>query len=201
MSVRIACVVEGHGEVQAVPTLIRRIAESFDPSMSVQIPHPIRIPRDRLIKSQELERAVDLAARTIRGSGAILILLDSDDAPPCQLGPELLGRARIARGDTPIGVVLAKREFEAWFLASAESLRGVQGLPLDLEPPPDPEAIRGAKEWLSDRMQEGNPYSPTLDQQVLTDHLDIDLARRAGSFDKCYRDVIRLLTELQNRAT
>ena len=43
-------------------------------------------------------------------------------------------------------VFLAKKEFEAWFLAAAESLRGQQGLPLDLTSPHYPENIRGAKE-------------------------------------------------------
>ena len=29
---RIACIVEGHGEVEAVPILIRRIAATIDPA-------------------------------------------------------------------------------------------------------------------------------------------------------------------------
>ena len=95
----------------------------------------------------------------------------------------------------PIAVVLAKFEFEAWFLAAAESLRGINGLPEDLEPPADPESIRGAKGWLSRHMTEGR-YSETADQLALTAAFDLNLARRADSFDKCYREITDLLTIL-----
>jgi len=118
-------------------------------------------------------------------------LADCEDHAPCKLGPTLLARAKAARGDIPVGVVLAYREFETWFLAAAESLRGRRGLPADLEPPDNPEAIRGAKEWLGKHMP--RKYSETLDQPALTDKFDLGAARRIDSFDKCYREVMRLL--------
>ena len=62
---------------------------------------------------------------------------------------------------------------------------------------PDPERIRGAKEWLSDRMPRGRPYNPTIDQPALTSVFDMQAARRADSFDKCYREIVRLLTVLK----
>ena len=67
-----------------------------------------------------------------------MILADSDDDPPCLLGPELLKKAMQIRPDVPIGVALAQREFESWFLAAAQSLQGKRSLPKDLEPPPEP---------------------------------------------------------------
>lgn len=88
------------------------------------------------------------------------------------------------------GVVLAVREYEAWLVAAASSLRGRSGLPDDLEPPPDPEAIGSPKAWLDRRMR---GYSETTDQPALTAHLDLDLARAAPSFDKLVREVTRLL--------
>lgn len=60
----------------------------------------------------------------------------------------------------------------------------------------DREAVRGAKEWLSQRMESGRTYSETLDQPALAACFDFDMARRADSFDKCYRDIVRLLTSL-----
>jgi hypothetical protein len=99
----------------------------------------------------------------------------------------------------PIAVVLAKREYEAWFLAAAESLRGKRGLPDDLQPPDDPEAIQGAKEWLRARMPTDRKYGAVLDQPALTALFDMDAARRLGSFDKCYREIVRLLGELYER--
>ncbi len=69
-------------------------------------------------KANEVERAVEFAARRMEPPRAILILIDADDDCPAQVGPELLHRATVARSDVPLGVVLAKREFEAWFLAA-----------------------------------------------------------------------------------
>ena len=197
MIVQIGCIVEGHGEVAAVPILIRRIAGSLYPELEIDIPHPIRVSRDKVIKPGELERAVKLAAQNIRGQGAIFILIDSDDDCPARTGPALLRRASEVRSDLPIAVVLAKHEFEAWFLAAAESLQGQRGLRNDLLPPINPEGIRGAKGWLRQRLESGETYRETLDQPALTARFDLDQARQADSFDKCYRDIVRLLDELR----
>ena len=196
MTVRIGCIVEGEGDEKAVPILIRRIAENLYPELQLVMPAPIRVYRNKVVKEGELERAVELTARNIRGQGAIFIILDSDDDCPAQLGPELLRRALEVRGNLPIAVVLAKHEFEAWFLAAAESLQGQRGLRNDLQSPNNPEAIRGAKEWLRQRM-EGRKYRETVDQPGLTARFDLAQARHANSFDKCYRDIIRLLNELR----
>jgi hypothetical protein len=198
MAVRIGCIVEGHGECESVPILIRRIARQLDAGLDVQIPHPVRVTKSKLLKPGELERAVDLAAISVEGNGGVLVILDSDDDCPAELAPELLARAQSARSDLPSAVVLPNKEFESWFLAAAQSLRGHGGFPEDLESPPQPEAIRGAKEWLSIRVR-GGAYSPTVDQASLTAHFNFDLARRAPSFDKCYREVIRLLETLRAR--
>ena len=87
----------------------------------------------------------------------------------------------------PIGVVACEREFEAWFLAAATSLRGARGLPLDLEPPAEPEKIRNAKRWLDERMPTG--YSETADQPAFTAQFSLEEARRASSFDKLWREL------------
>ena len=197
MIVQIGCIVEGHGEVAAAPILIRRIAENLYPELVVRMPPPIRVSRDKVVKEGELERQVGLAARKIGGRGAIFILLDSDDDCPAQLGPELRLRALQVHDNLPISVVLAKHEFEAWFLAAAESLRGHGGLRDNLQVPNNPEAIRGAKEWLSKRMEDAGTYHPTVDQPALTACFDLNQARRADSFDKCYRDIVNLLDELR----
>ena len=195
----LTCIVEGHGELEAVPVLVRRIAGELHPGHPVRIAHPFRVPRTRLIKPGELERSVELAARRIGREGGILIVLESDDECPAVLGPELLQRASAVRPDLPMILVLAKREFEAWFLAGAESLRGSRGLASDLDPPAEPEIIRGAKEWLTARMTGSRHYVETLDQPALAAIFDLAAARRADSFDKLYRDVSRLLRLLTQR--
>jgi hypothetical protein len=194
---KIAAVVEGHGECEAVPILIRRIAQRLDAGLSPVVNPVIRVPASRLVKQGEIERTIELAARKSAGKSGILVLLDCDDGCPADDGPALLRRATQVRPDLPIGVVFAKREYEAWFLAAAPSLRGARGLASDLVAPEKPEEIRAAKEWLSERMS-GRSYSESSDQPALTAPFDMAAAARsADSFDKCYREVQRLLTVLR----
>jgi hypothetical protein len=198
--VRIAAIVEGHGECEAVPILIRRIAQTIDPGFVPKVIAPLRVPASRLMKQGEMERSVNLATRKLQGQGGILVVLDCDwdDGCPAMDGPALLKRAMDVRGDLPIAVIFAKREFEAWFLAAAESLGGKHGLPNDLRSPAEPEEIRSAKEWLSDRMSPGRSYAETTDQPAFTAIFDLNLARRADSFDKCYRAVESMLRQLHH---
>jgi hypothetical protein len=149
-----------------------------------------------LVKPGELERAVELAARRVAGGGGVLVVLDSDDDCPAQVGPALLARAASVRLGLPVAVVLAKSEFESWFVAAAESLAGSAGLPADLQAPAVPESIRGAKEWLTERMHGSRSYSPTLDQPVLAREFDLTMALRADSFQKFHRETSRLLAEV-----
>ena len=198
MTVKIGCIVEGESEVETVPLLIRRIAANLYPELPIVVLPPIRRPRNQVVKENELEKAVEFVARQIGGQGAIFIIFDGDDDCPAELGPALLRRASQARSDLPIAVVLAKHEFEAWFLAAAESLRGRRGLRNNLNSPDNPEAIRDAKGWLSQGMRNSRKYRETRDQPALAALFDIEQARQADSFDKCYRDIVRLLSELRD---
>jgi hypothetical protein len=192
----IVSIVEGHGEVEALPVLVRRILLEQDPPGFADILRPRRIAKGSLLRQGELERYVEIAADQIAFHGAILVVIDSDcELLPCVIGPELLARAKLARPDKPIGIVLAHCEWENWYLAAAESLAGRRELRADIASPEHPESIRGAKEWLSKRMQPGRAYSPTADQAALAASLDLNAARRAPSFDKFYREVVRLFRD------
>lgn len=193
MPITIAAIVEGHGEVKALPVLLRRVAREVAPRLRLDVPHPLRVSRDKLIRREgELERAVELAGRIVQHRGGILVLLDADDDCPATLGPALLERARRVRGDIPVAVVLAKREFEAWFLASADSLRQQGLIKRNAEVPPDPESVRGAKEWLEQNLVQER-YSETVDQLELTRKFNVQTARKCGSFEKFWREMERLL--------
>lgn len=191
--VTVASIVEGKGEVEAVPILLRRIAAQVSPNFAVQALPPIRVQRTRILTDDQLERTVELAARKSGEQGRILILLDADDDCPKELAAEMLARAEAARQDRIIRVVLAKREYEAWFLAAVHSISGRLGIDETIAPPRQPESISGAKEWLSGRMPKGRAYSPTSDQPALTAVFDMDAARSASSFDKLWRDAMALL--------
>lgn len=198
--VRIAAIVEGHGECEAVPILVRRIASEIDPGFVPCVLHLLRVPASRLVKAGELERSVELAARKLQGPGGTIIMVDCDWPGGCpkREAPPLLDRATKVRPAMPVCVILANPEYEAWFVAAAESLQGERGLSERLASPPDPESIRDAKGWLSQWMKGAAGYSETRDQPALTSIFDMSMARqRADSFDKCYRDIRRMLEKLR----
>lgn len=140
-----------------------------------------------------------MIATVVEGQGevaAVLVLLDADDDCPARLGPQLLTRVKDARPDRSGSVVLANREFEAWFLAAAPLLRGLRGLAGDLALPADAERPRDCKGWLSARRTDGRAYKPATDQAALAAAFDMQMARQhSPSFDKLWRDVERLLGE------
>jgi Domain of unknown function (DUF4276) len=177
-----------------VPVLLRRMGEILRPDVELNILRPFRIGRNRLLKPHEVERAVEFAARKMEPPRAILILIDADDDCPAEVGPRLVNRAKGARADVPFGVVLAKREFESWFLAALESLSGRRGLSPGLVEVPNAETVRDAKGVLTRSMQGTRAYSPVVDQAALAAVFDLESARRrSDSFDKLWREVDRLL--------
>lgn len=155
------------------------------PGCAVQFHRPIRVKRQQVLKAGELERAVELAARQAGTGGCILILLDAESDCPGQLAPDLLRRASGARGDRAIRVVLAKTEYEAWFLAAADSIAGERGIDAATTPPADPESVAGAKEWLRARMPPGRCYRETLDQPAFTTIFDLDSRGRRRRSTSC----------------
>ena len=196
----IIAIVEGDGEVQAVPILLRRIAEVATPGIFPEVPKPIRVRRDSILKPGEIERYVELAADRAGPDGRILILLDADDDCPRDLAPELLRRAA-ARSDRQIRVVMARMEYEAWFFAAADSLAGSRGFGDGITAPGDPESIRNAKGWLTERLPPGRNYKELRDQPALTARFDPGQARRsAPSFDKLWRDVSSLLAPTRGQS-
>lgn len=117
---RIAPIVEGHGEDNAVRILLQRIWTELLGGDWVEVIRPIRGKRMKLVQSRELARAIDLAMlklRSIESSDPtmILVLLDADETAPCQLGPDLIELARTHRGDADISCVVANVEYETWF--------------------------------------------------------------------------------------
>jgi hypothetical protein len=176
-------IVEGQGEVDAVPLLLRRLVNEAQTS-GVEVGRPHRRRRTQLVKKDSLQSAVAFAA--LRDDcAAILVLFDADDDCPRELAPTLEQWAEEAARGKPCAVVMANREYEAWFLASIEALRGTAAILPDAISHPDPEAPRDAKGELERRMPHAASYSPTVDQVRLTAHLDLEIAyRRCRSFRK-----------------
>ena len=169
--ISIASIVEGDGEVAALPILLRRLAAELEPFVVVNALPPIRVRRDRFLnKDEELRRQLLLAASKCGDDGWILIVLDADDDCPRQKGADIYGRAREYVPHRRLSVVLANREFEAWFIAAARALDGVRGFALT--PGELVDALpRNAKGWIRERMH-GKSYSEMIDQPAFAARID-----------------------------
>ncbi len=179
-------VVEGYGEVEAVPILLRRLRD-MSQAFDIEVGKAIRQKRSELVQQDLLRRAVRLALLQ-SGCGAVLILFDADDACPAHLAPVIQGWAQAEAGSIPVAVVIACWEYEAWFLASIESLRGFRGIVPGAISHPDPEFPRDAKGQLEERMQGGQSYSETTDQPAMTARFDM-----AAAYGRCrsFRRMVR----------
>ena len=115
--------------------------------------------------------------------GWILVLLDSDDDCPAKQGLEVLKRAKEIVPHRRISVILANREYEAWFIAAAKSLHGQRGFMLENDAI-DPETPRDAKGWIAKRMA-GGAYREKTDQPAFSNRMDLEQAHeRSRSFRK-----------------
>ena len=180
---KIQPIVEGHGDVKAFPVLLRRLVDEAR-AWDVDIGRPIRRPRHALVEESGVRQAVQLAL-VQPGCRAVLILVDGDADCPAHLGPTVQDWATTAAAGAPCGVVLAQKEYEAWFLASVESLRGYRSIRIDAEPHGDPERPRGAKAQLEARMEHGASYVETADQPAFSAKFSLSAAyRRSRSFRK-----------------
>jgi hypothetical protein len=193
----VAPIVEGHGEVESVRTLLTRIWRELLHGEHLEVMQPIRQPRSKLMKEPEIHRAVKLALLKLEhrcsadDPGMVLVLVDADKDLPCVWGPQLLERARAGRKDADISCVIANIEYETWFVAAAESL----GKYLDLSPterlPDSPEEQRLGKGWIVQHYR-GTKYSETIDQPSMTAKMDLSRCRqRSPSFDKLCRELHR----------
>jgi len=189
VTVGLASIVEGHGDVAALPVLLRRLAYEQD-RYDVEFPKPVRCSKSEIVTEEGHVRA-DRLKRRVRQAlikldrmdrGAVLLLLDADDQCPKVMAPRIQQEACLVSAPVPLAVVLANREFEAWFLAALESLRGERGIPDSAVPPENPESVRDAKGAL--RLQMGGKYSERVDQPALAANLDFQQAATCRSFRK-----------------
>lgn len=181
----VASIVEGDGEVAALPVLLRRLAAWRGPTDYVEVLTPIRVYKDRFLnRPEEFSRHLKLAAAKCGDTGWILILFDADDDCPAKKGKAVLTQAQMIIPHRRIAVVLANREYEAWFIAAATSLDGCRGFQCHAQDSSiDPEGPRNAKGWVRDRMP--GSYGETTDQPAFSHRFDLAMAHeRSRSFRK-----------------
>lgn len=192
-------IVEGHGEVTAVPVLLRRLLHDYARCFEVDVGTPIRRTQAQFRRETDVRTAVRLTLSQ-PNCGAILLLFDGEDDCPAELADKVRTWARAAAGSIPCEVVIAYREYETWFLAAVESLRGQCCIADDASAPSNPEARRNAKGALEAYMPGGMSYAETIHQQKLSAIFDMSLAhQRNRSFRKLTKAVGDLLRQIGER--
>ncbi len=166
-------IVEGDGEVDAVPVLIRSILHRLLQRFDVEVRRPKNAHgRGNLTRDGGIERFVKYALKGPAASG-VLVLLDAEADVPCALACALRERIAALSPRIPTAVVCAQVQYESWFVDSIESLRGKCGIdPAAVwpnSPPPNP------KTWLERHMPSIRAYKETTDQVSLTSALDFSL--------------------------
>lgn len=196
--ISVASIVEGDGEVVALPVLLRRLGEWLTPGTVTQILPPIRVRKDRFLnRPDEFSRHLLLAGAKAGDSGWTLVVLDADDDCPATKSEEILAQARAVVPHRKVAIVLANREYEAWFLAAAASLNGRRGFLAQYEDLlVEAEIPRNAKGWMGERMAAG-AYHETTDQPAFSALIDLDSARsRSRSFRKLCSEWSKSIAEL-----
>jgi len=187
-------IVEGHGEVEALPVLLRKLLHGMS-VFDVQIGKPINAHGAGGLRSR-LERFVKYAARR-PDCDAIIVVRDSEDECPLELALDYVCRTLEAGCALPIAFAIAKRIYESWLVASIETIAGVRGMPEDACFDGDPETLSSPKAWLTSQMPPGHAYKETLDQAAMTDRLDPVVARRCRSFRRLEAALDFLLTSIR----
>lgn len=178
---------EGHGEVQAALNLVTRLWAELS------------LPSERIWKEALRGLALHTEAgfhktcallRSKSDCAGALILRDEDDGCPAKRGPQAASWLQAAALPFPAAVVLAKCEYEAWFLPCLSQLAGQPlvdpagnqrpGLQPEAHFAGDPEAVRDVKGLLSQHYGGGRSYKPTLDQLSLTRLIDLKTLRESG---------------------
>ena len=190
--INIAPVVEGHGDQESVRILLTRIWVTIAGGEYANVLKPVRFPKTKLLKPEELVRAVDIAATKLRHLSNsdpqfVLVLFDADEDVPCVLAPKLMDVMRTTRSHLDVAIVVANVEYETWFVAAAESLAAFLKPNALKEIPADPESGRFGKGWVQ---RNALRYAEVIEQPRMTALMDLTLCRsRSASFDKLCREL------------
>ena len=195
-------VVEGDGEAEALPVLIRRVLGERLHQYGLSVGHPKNAHgKDRLVR--DLEKYVQYALM-IPGSAGVLVLLDADGDCARDLAVGLAERIRALGLSKPVAIACATQEYEGWFLASLESIRGrpIKGRPGLSEAAHcdgSTETVADAKALLTRFMPSGRAYKETTDQAPLTAYLDLSLVyERSRSFRRLCHAVEELFNSVSS---
>jgi hypothetical protein len=175
---RLVLLVEGEGDVQAVPSLVGRLLTQLPDDLQGQLfldNAPLKIGGIHQITGKRqghLARHLGNAAKRPK-LGAALLVLDGDADRvegrlfcAVEVARTLAQRATVAGAGAlfSFAAVLLRQEYESLLLAVADQLPGLK--PGVTSPPAPEESPRDAKGWLHENLADG--YNPTDRQLELT---------------------------------
>lgn len=194
MTRKLQLIVEGDGDVQAVPVLIRRILEAheiFDVSLALPVQKRGDLPKVK-------RRFSDFFQAATLENYPILCVLDFD----CEFCTDVLAEeaqfrklAEDIRPNYPFAACFIVKEYESLFLWDAQSVRKVfPRIKSNYIFPVAPESVRDAKGELSIAQEKGWSYKPTVHQAKLSAQVDLALLRATSpSFLRLETAVLSLL--------
>lgn len=199
-------IVEGDGEVEALPILLRRLLDASH-RWDIHIARPKNAHgKGNLTKENGLERFLRYAVKET-DCGAVLVLLDADEECAKELAESLALRAAGEGLAHPVAIVAAVRHYENWFLASLETVAPVLGLGsfgsnIDLQFDAGNVEDESAKGWLDRHMAPGKAYKETVDQAPLTERLDLSqVQQKSRSFRRLVHAFDQLVEAMDNGMT
>jgi hypothetical protein len=190
---RLLAIVEGHGDVKAVPLLIRNILKAKGIHDVELLPTQRRGEYPSVAKDFD-----DYFLAAIKENAPILWVMDFDAKGcdcPYKAAQELLGRAAKLHPGWLIRIAFLVKEYEVLFLHDENATRHVfpdlaKGKPF----PSSPEKIRDAKGWISERLPSGMAYKETVHQEKITAQLNLDLLRqKSKDFAHLERAILKLI--------
>lgn len=189
-------IVEGDGEVMAVPVLLYKLLHAMN-RYDLQVAPPKNAHgRHNLQKPNGLEKFVKHAWKE-RECGAIVILLDAEEECPVDVIKDFFKRVTALGVLHPVVIVCAKRMYETWLLASSETI----GLPIESTLAKDPESVKNPKRLFNEHFPPGRIYKETEDQVAMTNKLDTALAKeRSRSFRRLCHALEQAIEALDNGA-
>ncbi|MBY0457723.1 MAG: DUF4276 family protein [Gemmataceae bacterium] len=202
---RLSLLVEGQGDVAAVPALVGQLLADLPAELQGHLfldDAPLKTGGIHQLtgrRSGDFVRLLGVANKRPK-LGAALLVLDGDTEtiesnPFCAVAAArlLAERARDAGAGTifSFAAVFLRQEYESLFIAVADQLPGYT--PKGTTPPDPEETPRGAKGWLHERLADG--YNPTDRQLVLTRAVkNWEPARALKSFRRLEHALVELAT-------
>lgn len=192
-------IVEGHGEVEAIRVLLSRVWVEMCGGSYIHVLKPLRIPKSKILKPNELTRYVQLAHLKLQHeteylNRGILVLFDADEDLPCVLAGKVSSEVQHYDNGVQFSCVIANKEFETWFVASSDQMLD-EFEEVDSKHAETAESSDRGKRWVE--KHSSTHYSETADMPRMVQGLNLILVRRRSpSFDKLCREIELLKNRL-----